>query len=125
MSILVFDRTKPQFLAFNRDVNGFVSYGLNPTTVRSLLLTADTEALITVPTNSTLAIFSFSLGIDVWVTQGTTPITVPTTDAPVSDLMWLNPVARVVDGLDPTQVIRVISASPAFVNVEFYKTESV
>ncbi|MGB0978116.1 MAG: hypothetical protein ACPGVV_01910 [Croceimicrobium sp.] len=114
---------RPERLLLRRDDNGYPTFGLSVTAGKRVTLAASTEITIPIVPTATDAIFSFSVGTDVWVTQSNTSLTIP--GAAVEDsISWLNPVAREIDGSIGAAPLRFICETPAFVNVLFYKIDN-
>ena len=95
-------------LAMNRDINGFVTYGLpfaDASEKYSMLLSAGVADSVTVPNYSAkyLAIFAYSPGAEVWVANNYTAA-VPI-GAAASTTSELNPVAREVKAGDSLSFI--------------------
>lgn len=94
-------------LALSRDINGYVTFGRQPSTdVRRFLLVANAAQNFTVPSNFPVweIIFSFDPGLRIFVSS-TTTATVPTTadsaDAEMNPTDWRLNAATVVSLITP------------------------
>lgn len=109
-------------LNITRDVSGAVAYGLPfCDNNQYIVLTTNTEATLTVPSNTNFnvfdAVFAISPGGSVWIADGSVAITLPTTSFAATSAQ-LNPsVRRVLKG----ETLRFISGDSATaVGVSFY-----
>lgn len=90
-------------MILNRDVNGFVTYGLDPITdsayASRFVLAANVSQTVVVPSGPAAyyeAVFSFYSGVEVWVAYAASPSISLPTSTPTVTLTDLNPVARKV-----------------------------
>ncbi|NIV15596.1 MAG: hypothetical protein GWN62_31355 [Aliifodinibius sp.] len=107
-------------MRLRKDSNSNVTYGIAFSNTGSYTtLAASTEQTLTVPQEVTDALFQYSVGTNVFVDVGSTPLSLPG-GIFTSTTADLNPIIRQVT---PGETLRFISDTPAYVKVSFYNTD--
>ena len=107
-------------LVIGRDENSIATFAIDmPDSAINFatVLTASTEKTIIIPADVTVALFAFSPGQNVWVSESLNPLSLPTSSF-VSYEGVLNPVGRFVTS---GNTLRFISPTTPYVNVTFYR----
>lgn len=100
------------------DINGSTTYNIPVSNfIYRTTLAANTSQNVTIPSNCTQAIFSFSNGTDVWVDYFNSSASLPTGGFLLAT-SELNPVGRL--GLTAGNTLAFISPTTAYIQVAFY-----